>query len=66
MKLLLISVNSVFILIVGFQNGCKMGITSCSGSVLATDVIYPPFDRQIHPNSDSSARKLRDLLVKYK
>ncbi|XP_021923205.1 S1 RNA-binding domain-containing protein 1 isoform X2 [Zootermopsis nevadensis] len=50
----------------GFQNGCKMGITSCSGSVLATDVIYPPFDRQIHPNSDSSARKLRDLLVKYK
>jgi transcriptional accessory protein Tex/SPT6 len=64
--LLFIHFNSVFILIAGFRNGCKIGITSCSGSVLATDVIYPPFSRQMHPDSDSSALKLRDLVVKYK
>lgn len=52
--------------IAGFRHGCKIGITSCSGSVLATDVIYPPFGRRVHPESDSSALKLRDLLLKYK
>jgi transcriptional accessory protein Tex/SPT6 len=57
---------SVLISIAGFRNGCKLGITSHTGSVLATDVIYPPFGRQITPNSDSSALKLRELLVKYK
>jgi transcriptional accessory protein Tex/SPT6 len=56
----------VLISISGFRNGCKLGITSHTGSVLATDVIYPPFGRQINPDSDSSACKLRELLVKYK
>lgn len=58
--------KSKFFSITGFRNGCKIGITSHTGSVLATDVIYPPFGKQIHPDSDSSALKLRDLLVKYK
>jgi hypothetical protein len=57
---------SVFISIAGFQNGCRLAVTSHIGSVVATDVIYPPFGRQINPYSDSSALKLRELLVKYK
>jgi transcriptional accessory protein Tex/SPT6 len=57
---------SIFTSIAGFRNGCKLGVTSHTGTVLATDVIYPPFGRQINPNSDSSALKLRELLVKYK
>jgi competence ComEA-like helix-hairpin-helix protein len=49
----------------GFRNGCKLGITSHNGEVLATDVIYPTFGRGIKPDSDSAACKLRDLLIKY-
>ncbi|PNF21294.1 hypothetical protein B7P43_G02121 [Cryptotermes secundus] len=57
--------NTVLGIDPGFRNGCKLGITSHTGSLLATDVIYPPFGRQINPDSDSSACKLKELLVKY-
>lgn len=50
----------------GFRNGCKLGITSHTGELLAVDVMYPPFGRRIKPDSDSAAYKLRDLLIKYK
>jgi transcriptional accessory protein Tex/SPT6 len=64
--LLLYFFNYVFISIAGFRNGCKLGITSHKGEVLASDVIYPTFGRRIKPDSDSAACKLRDLLLKYK
>jgi transcriptional accessory protein Tex/SPT6 len=63
---LLYFLNCVFVSIAGFRNGCKVGITSHKGEVLATDVIYPTYGRGIKPDSDSAARKLRDLLSKYK
>lgn len=63
---LLYFLNCVFISIAGFRNGCKLGITSHKGEVLATDVIYPKFGRGIKPDSDSTALKLRDILIKYK
>jgi transcriptional accessory protein Tex/SPT6 len=62
---LLYFLNCVLISISGFRNGCKVGITSHNGEVLATDVIYPTFGRGIKPDSDSAARKLRDLVLKY-
>jgi transcriptional accessory protein Tex/SPT6 len=62
---LLYFLNCILISIAGFRNGCKLGITSQNGEVLATDVIYPTFGRGIKPDSDSAACKLRDLLTKY-
>ena len=55
----------MLISIAGFRNGCKLGITSHNGEVLATDVMYPTFGRGMKPDSDSAACKLRDLLIKY-
>ncbi|GFG40507.1 hypothetical protein Cfor_06519 [Coptotermes formosanus] len=49
-----------------FRNGCKLGVTSHTGDVLATDVIYPPFGKGIKPDSDFTACKLKDLLIKHK
>ncbi|KAJ9581337.1 hypothetical protein L9F63_023485, partial [Diploptera punctata] len=49
----------------GFRNGCKIGVSSPTGTVLCTDVIYPQFGKQIYPQSDSNALKLKDLLNRY-
>ncbi|PSN57378.1 hypothetical protein C0J52_02903 [Blattella germanica] len=49
----------------GFRNGCKIGVSSSTGSVLATDVIYPNFGKKIPPPSDQTAVKLKDLLMRF-
>ena len=41
-------------------------MTSPTGSVLATDVIYPRFGKEIYPHNDPNAIKLKDLLNKYR
>ncbi|XP_069678482.1 S1 RNA-binding domain-containing protein 1 [Periplaneta americana] len=50
----------------GYRNGCKIGVTSHTGNVLAMDVIYPRFGCKVDPHSDPNAFKLKDMLTKYK
>lgn len=44
----------------GFKVGCKVGIISPQGTVLATDVIYPH-----NNNSSGNAEKIKAMLIKY-